>query len=72
MIQKSYLRKGVRKVCKNDKIKPICTFLAPHFKLNSFSCSTFQEECEYMTRVPYTNDMGSLIYAMLCIRPDIS
>lgn len=62
----------LERFCKNDKTKPICTFLAPHFKLNSYSCSTFQEECDYMARAPYATAMGSLMHAMLCIRPDIS
>ena len=29
-------------------------------------------EQEYMSKVPYTNAIGSLVYAMVCMRPDIS
>ena len=29
-------------------------------------------EREYMSRVPYANGIGSLMYAMVCTRPDIS
>ena len=30
------------------------------------------EEREYMTRVPYASVVGSLMYAMVCTRPDLS
>jgi len=30
------------------------------------------EKCKYMTRVPYASAVGSLIYAMVCTRPDLS
>ena len=30
------------------------------------------EECEYMTHVLYASVVGSLIYAIVCIRPDLS
>ncbi|KAH9753759.1 hypothetical protein KPL71_015193 [Citrus sinensis] len=46
--------------------------LAPHFKLSSSSCPTSQEERDYMARVPYASVVGSLMYVMVCTRPDIS
>jgi len=30
------------------------------------------EEREYMTRVPYASAVGSLMYVMVCTRPDLS
>ena len=30
------------------------------------------EEREYMTRVPYASAVGSLIYAIVCTRPNLS
>ena len=30
------------------------------------------EEMEQMAKVPYTSAIGSLMYAMLCTRPDIA
>ena len=30
------------------------------------------EEREYMTHVPYASAVGSLMYAMVCTRPDLS
>jgi len=31
-----------------------------------------QEEIDYMSKVPYSSAVGSLMYAMVCIRPDIA
>jgi hypothetical protein len=33
-------------------------------------CPTSKDEKEEMSKVPYQSAVGSLIYAMLCIRPD--
>ena len=33
---------------------------------------TTVEEREYMIRVPYANTIGSLMYIMVCTRPDLS
>ena len=30
------------------------------------------EDFEYMSRVPYSSVVGSLIYVMVCSRPDLS
>ena len=30
------------------------------------------DDIEYMSRVPYTSAIGSLMYAMVCSRPDLS
>ena len=35
-------------------------------------CPISVEEKEYMSRVPYANSVGCLMYAMVCTRPDIS
>jgi hypothetical protein len=52
--------------------KPISTPLASHFKLTKEMCHKTQEEIGYMSRVPYSSTIGSLMYAMVCTRPDIS
>ena len=72
LTQKSYLKKVLERFGMDDKTKPICTPLAPHFKLSSSSCFRSQEERDYMACVPYTSAIGSLIYAMVCTRPNIS
>ncbi|KAH9768967.1 Integrase catalytic domain-containing protein [Citrus sinensis] len=72
LTQKSYLKKVLERFGMDDKTKPVCTPLTPHFKLSSSSCPRSQEECDYMARVPYTSILGSLMYAIICTRPDIS
>jgi hypothetical protein len=52
--------------------KPVSTPLANHFKLNKEMCPKTQEEIEYMSRVPYSSAVGSLMYAMVCTRPYIA
>jgi hypothetical protein len=52
--------------------KPISTPLASHFKLTKEMCPKTQEEIEYMSRVPYSSTIGSLMYAMVCTRPHIA
>jgi hypothetical protein len=52
--------------------KPISTPLENHFKLTKEMCPKTQEEIEYMSRVPYSSTIGSLMYAMVCTRLDIA
>ena len=55
-----------------EQTKPISTLLAFHFKLSAqLSPSTYAKQ-EYMLQVPYSNAVGSLMYAMVCTRPHIS
>ena len=41
-------------------------------KMSSEQCPKPQEEEENMSRVPYACAVGSLMYAMVCTRPDIA
>ncbi|GJZ89763.1 hypothetical protein Tco_0661690 [Tanacetum coccineum] len=52
--------------------KPVPTPLAPHFKLSSHECPKSEEDKEDMSRVPYSSVVGSLMYAMVCTRLDLS
>ena len=52
--------------------KPVTTPLAAHFRLSYALCPQSDEEVDYMSRVPYSSSMGSLMYAMVCSRPDLA
>ena len=52
--------------------KPVSTPLANHFKLRKEMCPKKHEEIEYRSEVPYSLAFGSLLYAMVCKRPDIA
>ena len=46
--------------------------MANHFKLSKDMCPKTHEEIEYMSKVPYSSTIGSLMYAMVYTRPDIA
>ncbi|KAE8673805.1 hypothetical protein F3Y22_tig00111772pilonHSYRG00229 [Hibiscus syriacus] len=52
--------------------KLVSTPLANHFKLSSEQCPKTDKEAEDMTKVPYSNVVGCLMYAMVCTRPDLA
>ena len=52
--------------------KPISTSLPVNFKLSSSMCPSNEAERKEMSRVPYASTIGSLMFAMICTRPDIA
>ena len=72
LTQKRYLKKVLQKFNINSDTKFISIPLSPHFKLKTTMFPTSVEEHEYMTHVPYASVVGSLIYAMVCTRYDLS
>ena len=55
-----------------DKAKPVSTPLKSHFRLCKDQSPRTNKEIEHMSKVPYASTIGSLMYAMVCIRPDIA
>ena len=55
---------------KNAKL--VSTPLASDFKLRNDMCLETQEEIDYMSKIPYSLAVGSLMYAMVCTRPYIA
>ena len=53
-------------------IRCVSTPLTLHFKLKVTMSPTTVEEPEYRIRMPYASTVGSLMYAMVCTRPDLS
>ena len=55
-----------------NEAKPMSTPLGSHFKLSKKQSPKIEEERDYMSKVPYASTIGSLMYAMVCTRPDIA
>ncbi|CAL8994262.1 unnamed protein product, partial [Prunus brigantina] len=72
LCQKQYLKKVLQRFGMNENSKPVSTPLAPHFKLSASMSPKTGEESHYMAQIPYASVVGSLMYAMVCTRPDIS
>jgi hypothetical protein len=69
--QQSYIKKVLHRFNMHDA-KSVSTPIASHFKLSSTQCPTTDDDLEYMAGVPYSSAVGSLMYAMVCSRPDLS
>ena len=69
--QKGYIEKVLRKFNMQNS-KPVTTPHVAHFRLSSVLCPQADEEVDYMSRVPYSSAMGSLMYAMVCSRLDLA
>ena len=54
-------------VCKSIKVS-----IPVGVKLSTDQCPKTHEEVEDMSHVPYASAVGSLMYAMVCTRPDIA
>ena len=55
-----------------DDAKPVSTHLVNHFRLSTNQCPKIDDEVKDMSKVPYASAMGCLMYAMVCIRPDLT
>ena len=66
-----YIQK-VLKIFNMQNAKPVSTPFANHFKLSKEMCPKTKEEMDYMSKFPYASAVGSLMYAMVCTRPDIA
>nr|GEU82013.1 hypothetical protein [Tanacetum cinerariifolium] len=65
----------VSKILNNVRIdngKSVQMPLGGHFKLSLKDCPVRDCDVERMSKVPYANAVGSLMYLMVCMRPDIA
>ncbi|KAE8695627.1 Potassium transporter 10 [Hibiscus syriacus] len=57
---------------KMQDAKPVSTPLGVHFRLSKEQSPKTEEERAHMVKVPYASAIGSLMYVMVCTRPDIA
>jgi hypothetical protein len=69
--QEKYIEKVLQKF-NIDKYKSITSPLASHFKLSHDGCLKDDKEKEEKKNVSYASAVDSLMYAMVCTRPDIA
>ncbi|KAG8497256.1 hypothetical protein CXB51_008476 [Gossypium anomalum] len=69
--QKGYIEKVLYRF-NMQSTKPVSTHLAAYFRLSSALSPQSNDEIEYMSHVPYSSAVGSLMYAMVCSRLDLS
>jgi len=62
---------GVGKI-QHDEVRLVTTPLAGHFKYPPSIVHNKPKEEEEMSRVSYASAVRSLMYAMVCIRPDLA
>uniref|UniRef100_A0A803Q788 GAG-pre-integrase domain-containing protein n=1 Tax=Cannabis sativa TaxID=3483 RepID=A0A803Q788_CANSA len=70
-LEGNYLKKVLDKLGMKDA-KPITTPLALHFKLSHNQSLKIDVERKLMENIPYANGVGSLMYAIVCTRPDMT
>ncbi len=68
--QQAYIDKVLKRFNMNNA-KPVTVPFAAHFKLSADMSPKTDEEMERMSSVPYSSAVGSIMYAMVCTRPDI-
>ena len=69
--QLEYVKKVVSRFNMNEA-KSVSTPLGSHFKLSKEQSPKIEEERDHMSKVPYASTIGSLMYVMVCTRPDIA
>ena len=69
--QKKYIKRVLERFNMKNA-KPVSIPLAGHMKLSKKMCPTAREEKDNMVNVPYSSVVGSLMYSMVCNRPDIA
>ena len=68
--QSIYLEKVLKKF-KMDEAKKEFLPVLQGVKLSQTQCLTTAEDREKMEVIPYASAIGSIMYAMLCTRPDV-
>ena len=68
--QRSYVKRVLERF-NMVNAKPIRTPLANHFRLSTNQCPKTNYEVKEMSKIPYASAVECLMYAMVCIIPDL-
>jgi transposase InsO family protein len=71
LTQRAYIQKILKRF-NLDGAKTSSTPLPKHIKITSEDCPKDDKEKAEMLKVPYASAVGSLMYAMVCTRPDLA
>ena len=69
--QSAYIDKILKKFSMHDSKKGYVPMI-PGMTLSKSQCPTSDLEVAKMSRIPYASAIGSIMYAMICTRPDVS
>ncbi|KAL2242583.1 UNVERIFIED_CONTAM: Retrovirus-related Pol polyprotein from transposon TNT 1-94 [Sesamum indicum] len=69
--QKPYLLSVLKKFAMENS-KPTAVPLAAHFQLSKNQCPQSESEMQKMSKIPYSNVIGSIMFLMVCTRPDVA
>ena len=68
--QEMYIKKMLQRYHMHD-CKPMDTLIERNLSLSLNMCPKSCEEKEQISKVPYSSSIGSLMYAIMCTRPNI-
>ena len=71
LCQSTYLDKILKKLKMHEAKKGFLPMI-PGKPLSKTQCPTKAKKKERMSDIPYASAIGSIMYAMLCTRPDVS
>ena len=71
LYQKNYLSKVLNRF-EAGSSKPVTTPMANHYKLTADQSPVTDEDKRFMAKIPYASAVGSLMFSMICSRPDLA
>ena len=71
LTQALYIKRVLNKF-EMSHAKLVSVPLSAHFRLSKFQEPEEDRDVEHMKTVPYSSVVGSILYSMVCTRPDIA
>ena len=69
--QSGYIDKVLKRFSMQDSNRGFLP-MSHGIKLSKSQCPTMKDERKHMDKIPYASAIGSIMYAMLCTRPNVS